>query len=205
MLRPRCSLRPATASIVFVALLSSTAVAGELAAPSVGPRLGLLLEPGARGLPRAVIEDGRPAPLARIEVSWERIERIEGAFDWTGVVPTIDSLVAAGYRPVVALVGSNPLYLADGTGPSPLVDGSMDAVRATPSSPGRRIREARRECSGCLGDGVGDSGSGTRTSSTCRCAPAGQLAPGPPRISSVGSPIATRALNQREPAGRFSF
>jgi hypothetical protein len=95
--------------------------------PAAGPRLGLLVSGDPRGLPNAETAGGdAAAPLARIEVDWSAVERIEGVYDWTEAVRAVEGLTRAGYRPVVALGGTNPLYLPDGGGPSPLVAASMD-------------------------------------------------------------------------------
>ena len=127
MLRiPRGSTLHAAPFLPVLLLTCGMVWASSATEPVHGPRLGLMLEPSnAVGLTR--VDDGDVRPPVRVEARWDRVERFAGAYDWTEVGPAIESLNGAGYQVVLALVGSNPLYLADGAAPSPLVEGSMEA------------------------------------------------------------------------------
>jgi len=90
------------------------------------PRLGFLVntrlldESDSPGL-------GTGTALVRIDLDWEEVERTPGAYDWAAQEKTVDALVDAGRTVVLAIGGTNPLYLPEGGLPSPEVGESLQA------------------------------------------------------------------------------
>ena len=50
---------------------------------------------------------------ARIDITWEQIEREKGRYDWTEADRVVDRLLAAGIEPYANIGRGNPLYLKD--------------------------------------------------------------------------------------------
>ncbi len=95
--------------------------------PCAGPALGLLLDPSdAVLLPSEPADEAGLRPLVRLEADWARIEVERGAYDWSAHDAAIERLAGAGFEVGLALGGRNPLYLAAGQVPSPLVAGSLE-------------------------------------------------------------------------------
>ncbi|MBZ5639684.1 MAG: hypothetical protein LAO51_13140 [Acidobacteriia bacterium] len=100
--------------------------AGPGTAPPKGPVLGVLVDEAA--------VDALPAPPAldrplgaRVVARWSEIETEKGVYDWSRLEPAVAKLSGAGFRVALCLTGSNPVYLADGSAPSPLTGDSVQA------------------------------------------------------------------------------
>src|SRR5262245_63927881 len=81
--------------------------------------------------------------VLRFVASWAEVERAAGVYDWSGLTEQVARAHELGYRVVVCLSGSNPLYLAPGELPSPLSGESLtrwvEFVRSAVRTLGRSL------------------------------------------------------------------
>lgn len=138
-------------ALALVAALCRASVAAEAPSPErkkkegqhPGPALGwILTAEQVEALPLSTQDPEHPAVM-RLTASWGEIEREAGVYDWSAIEPAVARLHASGYRLALCLTGSNPLYLPDGSPPSPLVGDSLDRwvafVRSAVSSFAGRV------------------------------------------------------------------
>ena len=94
--------------------------------PGVGPRLGFLGEAqGAHSL--GAPASSASAALVRVDLDWGQVERTPGVYDWSAHEGEVETLAAAGRTIVLAIGGTNPLYLPEGGLPSPEIGDSLPA------------------------------------------------------------------------------
>ncbi len=126
MRRASLARRAALAGCIALGVTAPVAVAETAPAPAKGPTLGVMLDAAtAAALPAPVSAD-RPL-AARLVAPWSDVEREKGVYDWSRLEPAVSRLSEAGFLVAVCLTGSNPLYLPDGSAPSPLSGESLQA------------------------------------------------------------------------------
>lgn len=114
---------PRLALVALIVLLASSA---ESAPPRSGPSLGFLLDPEqADRMPADGTAERDAAGVVRLVARWGEVETVAGRYDWEPVSDRVARLHAAGYRIVLCLTGSNPLFLEGGARPSPLLGDSV--------------------------------------------------------------------------------
>jgi hypothetical protein len=116
---------PSCTCMLFALTLAAPLLAAD-EAPQVSPSLGLAV-PAAFDPAQLPPLDGKSHPYARVEAPWDRVEAVEGSYEWSATTAAIDALAQAGFRPVLALSGTHAAYLPEGGVPSPLVGRSLEA------------------------------------------------------------------------------
>ena len=138
--RPEATLLHLAAGIWLALVAGLPAIAS--AESGATPRLGFLGE--AHRLDSLSAPEGSTsAALVRVDLDWGEVERSPGVYDWSVQGGAIDRLAAAGRTIVLAIGGTNPLYLPRGGLPSPEVGESLPAwvayVRAAVQRFGDRV------------------------------------------------------------------
>ncbi len=107
-------------------LASAEEGAPSSAARRDGPSLGFRIDlAAAAALPRDLVQDPDRGMILRFVATWADVERAAGVYDWSGLAEETARLHGLGYRVVLCLSGSNPLYLPAGELPSPLAGESL--------------------------------------------------------------------------------
>lgn len=115
-------------SVILLGMAGLCVPSGSAAEPPVGPSLGVLLEaPSVSGVKALPPAEAERAPWARLQAEWAAIEKRAGVYDWSVLEQVITGLDRAGYRVVLGLTGSNPIYLPDGGAPSPAAGDALQA------------------------------------------------------------------------------
>jgi len=79
----------------------------------------------ASALPADLVQDPESGMVLRFVASWADVERTPGTYDWSGLAQEVARVRGLGYRVVLCLTGSNPLYLPAGEPPSPYSGDSL--------------------------------------------------------------------------------
>jgi hypothetical protein len=116
----------ALAGCIALAATAPAAAAETEPAPAKGPTLGVMLDPATAAVLPAPASADRPL-AARLVALWSDVESEKGVYDWSRLEPAVSRLSEAGFLVAICLTGSNPLYLPDGSAPSPLSGESLQA------------------------------------------------------------------------------